>query len=59
MLSPPLYFGNVVQKFCSCAWYREDAIRDSKCTGSMRKHAGEFVSMKNNTWKLPPPADSA
>jgi len=25
-----LCFGNVVQKFCSCPWYREDVIRDSK-----------------------------
>jgi len=31
-----------------------------KCSGGIGENVGEIVSMKKtNTWKLPPPADSA
>jgi len=44
------YFGNVVQKFCSCTWYREELLGTAKCTGNIGEHVGEFASksiMKN------------
>ena len=51
-----LCFDNVVQKFCSCPWYREDASRDSEMhwwyRGTLEEVTGISINTKKGNYDL-------